>query len=109
MRTSSLVRKAYESFRVTFEMGGALDNLSRNLPATDADGDFVKRYLDCAVITHLHKMREEENEPHFDTVRSPFVEGKPLYPGAGIMQKTHIQICVCNPDKIVGYFKPRNL
>lgn len=34
-----------------------------------------------------------------------FTEGKPLYPGAGFHEKSHIQICVRNPNCIKGYFR----
>ena len=38
-----------------------------------------------------------------------FWEGKPLYPNAGFAEKNHIQICVCNPNCIKGYFLPRGI
>ena len=41
-----------------------------------------------------------------DSVRGVFVEGKSVYPGAGIPEKTHIQICIVNPNCIKGYFAP---
>ena len=31
----------------------------------------------------------------------------PIYPGSMIREKTHVQICVCNPNCIKGYFEPR--
>jgi hypothetical protein len=42
----------------------------------------------------------------FDTIRSPFWEGQPLYPGGKIMSRTHVQICVRNTICIVEYFRP---
>jgi len=42
----------------------------------------------------------------YDTVRSPFQEGTPLYTGAGFQTKNHIQIAVRNLACIKGYFRP---
>ena len=44
-------------------------------------------------------------EPSIDTVRGVFVEGEPVYEGAGFRAKTHIQICVCNISSIKGVFR----
>lgn len=38
-----------------------------------------------------------------------FCEGQELYPNAGFREKNHIQICVCNPNCIKGYFLPRGI
>ena len=38
-----------------------------------------------------------------------FWEGQELYPNAGFREKNHIQICVCNPNCIKGYFLPRGI
>jgi hypothetical protein len=70
--------------------------------------DFKARYLDCAVFETLHRLREEEGASPFDTVRGFFVEGSELYPGAGIRDRDHIQICVRHPKQILGYFIPRH-
>ena len=64
------------------------------------------RALDCAVINYLHFAREAEGDPAFDTVRAAFIEGAPLYEGAGFYERTHIQICVRRPEQILGYFRP---
>jgi hypothetical protein len=45
-------------------------------------------------------------ESAFDSVRGLFPEGEELYPGAGFKDRTHIQIAVCNPDRILGLFYP---
>lgn len=93
--------------------------LSTELASTGADmpvnsgstEDMVFRRLDCAVIEHLHaRLRQKEpdslSEP-FDSARGLFSEGKPIYEGAGFNEKTHVQICVRNPNCIKGYFEPR--
>jgi hypothetical protein len=47
-------------------------------------------------------------EAPFDTVRCPFFEGSPLFPGARIAERTHLQWCVRDPKKsVIGYFRPR--
>ena len=63
------------------------------------------RYLDCAVIRLLHEIRFLKDDPAIDTVRGVFTEGGRLYKGAGFHKKTHIQICVCNPECIKGAFR----
>ena len=65
------------------------------------------RTLDCAVIETLHALRAETGKPPFDTVRSFFMEGQPLYPGAGFRELDHVQICIRSPEKIRGFFLPR--
>jgi hypothetical protein len=65
------------------------------------------RYLDCAVIEYTHSFLKSKNEPPFDSVRAAFIEGDPIYPGAGFNDKTHIQICIVNPNCIKGFFLPR--
>jgi len=101
-----LVRAAHASFRDVFEAAGKLDSLPKNQSGFSGDQDLVKRNLDCAVINYLHKLREEEGLRPFETIRSPFWEGDPLYDGGKIMSRTHVQICVRNTDCIVGYFRP---
>jgi hypothetical protein len=61
-----------------------------------------------AVIEHLHVMIKDRFGIGFDTVRGVFTEGQPLYSNAGFKEKTHIQLCVRNPECILGYFKPLN-
>ncbi len=63
------------------------------------------RDLDCAVINLVHQARSDAGRPALDTVRGVFVEGKPVYEGSGVSEKTHIQISVCNPECIKGVFR----
>jgi hypothetical protein len=67
------------------------------------------RDLDCAVFETIHKIRKEENDPVYDSIRGVFWEGEELYPNAGFREKDHIQICIRNPNCIKGYFLPRQL
>lgn len=88
--------------------------LGRNLPENtdhpkDKGGDKVLRYLDCAVIEYTHSLLKEKGEKPFDSVRATLVEGKPIYHGAGFNERTHIQICIINPNCIKGFFLPRRM
>lgn len=74
-------------------------------PSNSGGPDRLLRQLDCAVIKTLHALREEQGKPPLDTVKGVFVEGAPIYDGAGVYEKTHIQICVRNPDCIKGVFR----
>lgn len=71
--------------------------------------DLLLRKLDCAVIEMTHKLNRLANKRAYDSVRGVFWEGNPLYPNAGFAEKNHIQICVCNPNCIKGYFLPRKI
>ena len=67
--------------------------------------DKLFRRLDCAVIEHLNSRIETAKSDGelpcpFDTVRGLFSEGEPIYEGAGFKEKTHVQICVRNPNCI---------
>lgn len=76
------------------------------LPQNKGGKDLRARYLDCAVIETLHKLRDfEPPEPQYDTVRGAFFEGSDLYPGAGFKKKNHVQICVRNHNCIKGFFR----
>ncbi len=101
----ALVKAAHGSLEVIQAL------VERDMPTNEKgssrDEDLVKRHLDCAVINHLHDLREAEELTPYDSVRGAFFEGMPQYPGAGIMDKTHIQICVRDTARIRGYFRPQ--
>lgn len=67
--------------------------------------DRLKRDLDCAVIRVLHDIRDRAGEVPIDTVRGVFLEGPPVFDGSGLYAKTHIQVCVRNPECIKGVFR----
>jgi hypothetical protein len=99
-RSIEMVRKAYVDF-VEASAAGGMD-----LPKNTGGSDYLRRQLDCAVLRMLHQTRKENRERAFDTVRAAFVEGDRLYDNAGFAAKSHIQICVCEPRCIKGYFRP---
>lgn len=67
----------------------------------------ANRQLDCAVIKYLHQLNKRKAEPPYDTIRSPFHEGGPIYTGANFTDRLHIELCVLTPTMIKGYFLPR--
>lgn len=68
--------------------------------------DKAGRQLDCLVMNALHELRRGSDQLDYDSVRGPFLEGDPIYEGAGFRSHSHIQICVRNPSCIKGYFRP---
>lgn len=73
----------------------------------DDGGIPLVRKLDCAVIDMLHYTLEQQEEHSFDSVRGLFLEGNEAYPNSGFREKSHVQICVRNPNCIKGFFIPR--
>jgi hypothetical protein len=84
----------------------------------DSHKDKILRVLDCRVIEYMHDQIYEQYKEDinlkgfsdlkiFESTRCVFTEGGPAYEGAGIFEKSHIQICIRNPDCIKGFFNPR--
>lgn len=90
-------RRAFQTLQALALRGGL------ELPKNSKD--LLRRFLDCGVFQLLHEIRKVEKDPPLETIRGVFVEGAPLYAGGGIYEKTHVQICVCNPDNIKGVFR----
>jgi len=98
---SSAIAQVHESYRKLQDM---MRDTNEKLPA---NGKSLRaRRLDCLVFNLLHTFRREKGLSPYDTVRGLFWEGEPIYPGAGVGENNHIQICVCNPANILGYFRP---
>ena len=93
-----MLKKAHEIFsgqdRVKLSNEGTIENPGR-------------RKLDCAVVNFLHDLLEEAGEEPFDSVRALFPEGGPLYPEAGFLDRTHVQLAVRKESSIIGYFRPK--
>ncbi len=90
---------------------------NKDLP-NDEHKDRILRELDCAAIEYMHARIEQtiqrniqtngfSNYRKFDSTRGVFTEGGPAFNGAGIFEKSHIQICVRNLNCIKGFFLPR--
>ena len=97
------VAKSFASVRDSY---ASLDVAVPRNTGLGTSRDLLIRQLDCAVIEHVHFKARRNGRP-FDSVRGVFIEGEPLYPSAGFYDKSHIQICVCNPNCIKGFFIPR--
>ncbi len=93
-----------QGYRRLLELRGERREVPANRPLRGSS-DVILRYLDCAVIEMLHSIRLEEGQSPFQSVRGVFVEGPQIYPGAGVHEFNHIQICVRDPRCIKGYFR----
>lgn len=100
LTTSTGTQQVASAFRQLVEM---TDSAGYELPRNSSDT--LRRPLDCAVVRLLHDIREKAGDPAVDTVRGIFLEGEPVYAGSGFYAKTHVQVCVCNPDCIKGVFR----
>lgn len=105
-------------------MKGDLSIANKSIPENhdhpkDSHHDLVIRELDCAVIEYMHQKIAEQIQldvaatgfseyKEFETVRGIFTEGGPIFEGAGIRAKNHIQVCIRNLNCIKGFFIPRN-
>jgi len=103
-----LARAAFHSF-VTIQTESKLAVPDNIAPPGTFKADRVLRYLDCAVLRHLHWLVEHGGfgtgaGTPFDTVRALFVEGGPAYPGAGFNERNHVQIAVRSKGSIKGLF-----
>ena len=103
------VKVAYEGFKSLNERNGT--PLPKNEdPKNDPTGDKILRRLDCAVMNYLFEIQKaaqkaDTQSQAFSTVRALFPEGDELYADAGFWEKTHIQICVREPEQIHGVFR----
>jgi len=95
----AMLKKAYDIYT-------AIIPLESDRAVNKGGRDRLLRCLDCSVFQIMHTSMESNNEPPFDSVRCAFEEGDPSFPGSGILDKTHIQICVRNPACVRGYFLP---
>ena len=90
---------------------------AKNLPLPEnrnvkGNYDFLYRDLDCAVIQKVHEAtykRPDLGIAPYDSVRGLFLEGSQVYEGSSFKEKTHVQLCIINPNCIKGYFLPREL
>jgi hypothetical protein len=79
--------------------------VNADVPVNAGGRDLVFRKLDCAVIGHVHKIRQAAGLQAFDTVKGVFLEGDRIYPESGFFEKTHIQLCVRDLTCIKGVFR----
>jgi len=98
----SLLESAYTALKTRLTAQGKTMPKNRGKKGADT----LVRDLDCSVIEQLHEDVQGYSGYTFDSVRGLFIEGDPVYPGSGLNNKTHIQLCIVNPNCIKGYFKP---
>ncbi|TLU99158.1 hypothetical protein [Dyadobacter luticola] len=69
--------------------------------------DMILRYLDKIVIENAISLAHVfESNTVYDTVRAPFQEGFPVYPGSAFREHDHIHLCVRNPELLTELFDP---
>ena len=106
---SAYLQELKEAYEIFVEI---CDKAGKEIPQNTNIGtstDKLIRKLDCSVIQTVHLINEDANKRPYDSVKGVFWEGHSLYPNAGFAEKNHIQICVCNPNCIKGYFLPREI
>lgn len=103
-----IVRSRYKLYKEELlAVGMQEDDMPKNCEAYKGDKDLMLRYLDCQVINYVHNNMEKLKGIPFDSVRAPFLEGKAIFKGSMLMEKTHIQLAIRSPKKcILGYFRP---
>lgn len=101
--STDILKQGYEMLKMKCEASGV--KLPRNKYGKGKT-DLLLRDLDCAVVQQIHEYNHETGKSSYDSVRGVFTEGKEIYPGAGFVEKTHIQLCIVNPNCIKGYFAP---
>lgn len=104
--SSEYLKNGYKLLKARCKLSGDALPVNRESAKTK---DILLRDLDCAVVLQVQEFYgKEAGKPAFDSVRGVFIEGDVPYPGAAFCEKTHIQLCVCNPNCIKGYFSPRS-
>lgn len=108
-----LVKAAHKSF-VEVQKRAKLPIPKNGNPKGVKGKDRLLRYLDCAVLKHLHSIidtlaKADDAIQPFDTVRGMFAEGPKLYAGSGFHRKSHVQIAVRNSKCIKGIFFPLDI
>lgn len=116
-RFISMIKAYYSVLAQTYKDLGEKLPENKDIKA-DKHKDKTLRELDCKVIEFMHdqiilqvakdiKTRGYSELKIFDSARGVFTEGGPAYTGAGIVEKTHIQLCIRNLNCIKGFFLPR--
>lgn len=101
--STSILKVGYSLLKVRCLLSGTELPHNRSSKKTN---DILLRDLDCAVIEQVHDYRSWKKLPPYDSVRGIFLEGRTVYPGSEFREKTHVQICVRNPNCIKGLFNP---
>jgi hypothetical protein len=108
------LKEDYKIMKEAYMTTGKEMPKNQDLPH-DKHKDKILRELDCAVIEFMHSTIVSSNSHEndymgnkaFDSTRGAFTEGGPAFEGAGLFEKSHIQICIRNPNCILGFLLPR--
>lgn len=95
----NIVKEAFSNLKRSMEQAG--ETMPENKKAN--------RERDCAVIKYVHESNKRTGLDPYDTIRSPFHEGKEIYDQANFTAGLHMEICVINTECIKGYFLPQPL
>ena len=102
-KSASILRLGYEILEFECKLTSSSLPINRD---KKGNSDLLIRELDCAVIQRIHQYNKENSKNAFESIRGVFVEGDSIYPNSGFKEKTHIQLCIVNPNCIKGYFSP---
>ena len=101
--STEILKRGYAILQLRCQ--NANQEIPKNKPS-QRTSDILLRDLDCAVIQQIHDFHTLHNIEPYDSVRGIFVEGQPIYPGSEFREKTHVQLCIVNPNCIKGYSQP---
>lgn len=105
-KSASILKNGYDILKYECEHSDSTLPINRDKKGTTGK---IIRDLDCAVFQRIHSYNEHEKKKPFDSVRGVFFEGDSIYPGTELKEKTHIQLCITNPNCIKGYFRPQEI
>lgn len=77
--------------RVYYTIVAELSAQGLPVPENKPDG---RRYLDQRVLNLYCRIHGDITQRPYQTVRGCFPEGEPIFPGSGILSKTHVQVAV---------------
>ena len=95
LTSTRLLAEQYETVHGDYQRMGL--DLPKNLgPRGDLDCAIVNALVDSLVLA----------DSSVQTLRCPFLEGEPVYPGSRIRLESHVQLVVRNHSNILGVFRP---
>ncbi len=112
-----VVKSYYQNLKDDFIDVGIPLPINKDIKA-DKHKDMLLRELDCTVLEYMHSRILDAYKKDitfkgyseymiYESTRGVFTEGGPAYDGAGMFDKSHIQICIRNSNCIKGFFMPR--
>jgi hypothetical protein len=98
------VQKGLDEFEQTLEQ---LESLGTPLAVNEPNRPLLRK-LNNQVFTSLHAVRSALHYAPYQLVRGAFVQGAPLGDShSGFNRDNHIQIALCDPNAILGWFVPK--